>query len=175
MIRSTLRYNLMGNIPRGESPWGRAPTIRFGMAADAINVSDTCYMTVVQYYLANLGTTMESQVTSSVAPPIYVETSLRCNLSVVNSFSVPLCLAVCRASPSFLYQISLEELRDPSSLVAARLSRTRILAVTPSPRFRANQWPTSPLSRTERIMLRHPSPSPRFPRVQRRAHHPYRF
>src|SRR5712672_3494167 len=130
MIRSALQYDLMGNIPRGESPWGRAPTIRFGMAADAINVSDTCYMTVVQYYLANLGTTMESQVTSSVAPPIYVETSLRCNLSVVNSFSVPLRLAVCCASPSFLYRISLEELQDPSSLVAARLSRTCILAVT---------------------------------------------
>src|SRR5712671_4628155 len=30
-------------------------------------------------------------------------------------------------------------------------------------RFRANQRPISPLSRTERIMLRHPSPSPRFP------------
>src|SRR5712672_1548800 len=40
---------------------------------------------------------------------------------------------------------------------------------TPSPRFRANQRPTLPLSRTERIMLHRPSPSPRFPRAQRRA------
>ena len=68
MIRSALRYDLMGIIPRGESPWGQAPTIRFEMAVDAINVSDTCYLTVVRYYLANLGTTMESQVRSSVAP-----------------------------------------------------------------------------------------------------------
>src|SRR5712675_3122000 len=44
-----------------------------------------------------------------------------------------------------------------------------------SPHFRANQRPTSPLSRTERIMLCHPSPSPRFPRVQRRARHPPPF
>src|SRR5712672_2405214 len=41
--------------------------------------------------------------------------------------------------------------------------------------FRANQRPTSPLSRTERIMIRHPSPSPRFPRAQRRARHPPLF
>src|SRR5712671_1177468 len=46
---------------------------------------------------------------------------------------------------------------------------------TPLPRFRANQRPTSPLSRMERIMLRHPSPSPRFPHAQRRARHPYCF
>src|SRR5712672_3518943 len=70
MICSALRYNLMGNIPRGESPWGWAPTIHFGMAADAINVSDTCYLTAVLYYIANLGTTMESQVRSSVGPPV---------------------------------------------------------------------------------------------------------
>src|SRR5712671_6416302 len=44
-----------------------------------------------------------------------------------------------------------------------------------SPRFRANQRPTSPLSRTERIMLRRPSPSPRFPRTQTRARHPLRY
>ena len=58
----------MGIVPRGESPWGWAPTIRFGMAADAINVSETTYLTAVRYYLANLGTTMESQVRSSVYP-----------------------------------------------------------------------------------------------------------
>src|SRR5712672_811780 len=44
-----------------------------------------------------------------------------------------------------------------------------------SPPFRANQRPTSPLSRTERIMLRHPSPSLRFPRAQRRARRPPLF
>src|SRR5712672_1097340 len=54
-------------------------------------------------------------------------------------------------------------------------SEERSSTPTPLPRFRANQWPTSPLSRMERIMLRRPSPSPRFPRTQRRAHHPYRF
>jgi len=58
----------MGIVPRGESPWGRAPTIRFWMAVDAINVSESTYLTAVRYYLANLGTTMESQVRSSVAP-----------------------------------------------------------------------------------------------------------
>ena len=60
----------MGIIPHGESPWGWAPTIRFWMAIDAINVSDTCYLTAVRYYLANLGTTMESQVRSSVGPSV---------------------------------------------------------------------------------------------------------
>src|SRR5712672_4500779 len=54
-------------------------------------------------------------------------------------------------------------------------SEERSSMPTPSRHFRANQWPTSPLSRTERIMLRHPSPSPRFPRVQRRARHPLPF
>src|SRR5882672_7249414 len=44
-----------------------------------------------------------------------------------------------------------------------------------SPHFRANQRPISPPSRTERIMLRRPSPSPRFPRTQRRARHPHQF
>src|SRR5712672_2787241 len=44
-----------------------------------------------------------------------------------------------------------------------------------SPRFRANQRPISPLSRTERIMLRRPSPSPQFPRAQRKARHPLHF
>src|SRR5712671_720563 len=48
-------------------------------------------------------------------------------------------------------------------------SEERSSTPTPSPRFRANQRPTLPLSRTERIMLHRPSPSPRFPRAQRRA------
>ena len=95
MIRSVLRYDLMGIILHGEFPWGWAPTIRFGMAADAINVSDTYDLTAVRYYLANLGTTMESQVTSSVAPlcePIHR------NLSVLDPFLSSPRLAVCRAS-----------------------------------------------------------------------------
>src|SRR5712672_545953 len=54
-------------------------------------------------------------------------------------------------------------------------SEERSSTPTPSRHFRANQRPTSPLSRTERIMLRHPSPSPRFPRAQRRARPPHRF
>src|SRR5712672_1561709 len=54
-------------------------------------------------------------------------------------------------------------------------SEERSSTSTPSPRFRANQRPTLPLSRTERIMLQRPSPSPQFPRVQKRACHPYRF
>src|SRR5882757_4935523 len=98
MIRSALRYDLMGIIPHEESPWGWAPTIRFGMAADAINVSETTYLTAVLYYLVNLGTTLESQVRSSVAPPCR-------RLSTVVNFSNRLFLsspfsshlAVCRA------------------------------------------------------------------------------
>src|SRR5712671_8164334 len=39
-------------------------------------------------------------------------------------------------------------------------SEERSSTPTPSPHFRANQRPTSPLSRTERIMLYCPSPSP---------------
>jgi len=54
-------------------------------------------------------------------------------------------------------------------------SEERSSTPTLSPRFRANQWPILPLSRTERIMLRRPSPSPRFPHAQRRARHPYCF
>src|SRR5712675_687570 len=54
-------------------------------------------------------------------------------------------------------------------------SEERSSMPTPSPHFRANQRPTSPLSRTERIMLHRPSPSPRFPHAQRRARHPYQF
>src|SRR5882757_7923706 len=55
------------------------------------------------------------------------------------------------------------------------LSEERSSTPTPLPHFRANQRPISPLSRTERIMLHHPSPSPRFPRAQRKARHPHRF
>jgi len=55
-----------GDYPLEGIPLRLHPTIRFGMAVDAINVSETTYLTVVRYYLANLGTTMESQVRSFV-------------------------------------------------------------------------------------------------------------
>src|SRR5712671_3471218 len=97
------------------------------MAADAINVSDTCYLTAVRYYLANLGTTMESQVRSSVGPPTFCLPCIFCP----NLFSCPpshlLRLAVCRAPPLTSPATPRRSLFD---LVAARLSRTRILAVT---------------------------------------------
>src|SRR5712671_4528957 len=88
----------MGIIPHGESPWGWAPTIRFGMAVDAISVLDTCYLTAVRYYLANLGTTLESQVTSSVAPPTICLSHLQSILFLIHLPSLR--LAVCRASLS---------------------------------------------------------------------------
>jgi len=125
----------MGIIPRGESPWGGAPTIRFGMAADAINVSETTYLTVVRYYLANLGTTMESQVRSSrctltpVVPSAYSgtpPTSVQIYQSLTPS-SFP-CALLCATLLSSLngqtYKGTL------LTQVAARQSRTRILAVT---------------------------------------------
>src|SRR5712675_1665605 len=119
----------MGIIPRGESPWGWAPTIRFGMAADAISVSETTYLTAVRYYLANLGTTVESQVRSFVYSPILsdpLSDPFYLNLSVVlfSSPSVPRCV------PRPLSTGLTISRRDPPNLVAARLSRTHILAVT---------------------------------------------
>src|SRR5712671_1646054 len=63
-IHSAIRYDLMGIMSCGESPWGWAPTIRFRMAVDAIDVMSTTYLPDVRYYLANLGTALESQVTS---------------------------------------------------------------------------------------------------------------
>src|SRR5712672_3031522 len=100
-MRSALRYDLMGIIPRGESPWGWAPTICFGMATDAINVSETTYLTAVQYYLANLGTTMESQVRSSVAPCYSVSLlPFYCNL--YSDSSLLPCASLC-AAPLPLY------------------------------------------------------------------------
>jgi len=118
----------MGIISHGESPWGWAPTICFGMAADAINVSETTYKTAVRYYLANLGTTMESQVRSSVsslesvASPVSTPT-----YRFLTLLSVPLHLAVCRAS--LFSELSNVE-GAPSTQVTACQSRTRILAVT---------------------------------------------
>src|SRR5712672_66434 len=117
----------MGIVPRGESPWGWAPTIRFGMAADAINVSETTYLTAVLHYITNLGTTMESQVRSSVVPSV---SSLRIcrtfNLSVLTS--LPLCASLCAAP--LLSVSNPDGLVNIQVLVAACLSRTRILAVT---------------------------------------------
>src|SRR5882757_4718718 len=115
MIRSALQYDLMGIIPRGESPWGWAPTIRFGMAADAINVSETTYLTAVRYYLANLGTTMESQVRSSVSFPRIC----RNLLSQPSSLS---CASLCAALP--LQKLSSHLHERPLDLVAAHHSRT---------------------------------------------------
>ena len=60
------------------------------MAADAINVSETTYLTAVRYYLANLGTTMESQVRSSVGPSHSVESPYSVD-SVYPDYSVLLC------------------------------------------------------------------------------------
>src|SRR5882672_7239342 len=114
----------MGIIPRGESPWGWAPTIRFGMAADAINVSETTYLTAVRYYLANLGTTMESQVRSSVRPFVYLSIPVR--IYSLGLFSPSLRLAVCRAS---FPCTTLDSTNDQLRTVVTRLSRTRILAV----------------------------------------------
>src|SRR5712672_1534807 len=111
MIHSVLQYDLMGIVPRGESPWGWAPTIRFGMAADAINVSETTYLTAVRYYLANLGTTMESQVRSSVAPS--VASPYRLNLSVPKSL-FPSRLAVCRAPLSLSFGTPKKSHEPPS-------------------------------------------------------------
>src|SRR5882757_3001155 len=112
----------MGIIPRGESPWGCAPTICSGMAADAINISESTYLTAVRYYLANLGTTMESQVRSSVAPPVSVPI-----YQFLTLLSFLLRLAVCRASLSS-GQSNIEGAL--STQVAACQSRTCILAVT---------------------------------------------
>jgi len=113
----------MGIIPHGESPWGWAPTIRFGMAVDAINVSETCYLTVVRYYITNLGTTMESQVRSFVAPPVYLSVAIYPLLTSL----FPLRLAVCHAL-SLIFSTIYK--RDQLDLVAIRHNGTRILAVT---------------------------------------------
>src|SRR5712671_6426117 len=136
MIHSVLRYDLMGIIPRGESPWGWTPTIHFGMVADAINVSETTYLTDVRYYLANLGTTMESQVRSSVdsvysvysvSPSVYpVATAVA--PSIYPFYPLFSCASLCAVLPSASKPNNLHY--DLAPLVAARLSRTRILAVT---------------------------------------------
>ena len=45
---STLRYDLMGIIPRRGFPCAWIPTIRFGMATGAINVSETTCLSTVR-------------------------------------------------------------------------------------------------------------------------------
>jgi len=102
-----IRYDTFSNTIRSDGdyplegiPLRLHPTICFGMAIDAINVSRTTYLTVVRYYLANLETTMESQVRSSVSlsfclPAVSVRTWTSNPLSLPSSF--PLRLAVCRA------------------------------------------------------------------------------
>src|SRR5712675_2915753 len=87
----------MGIIPHGEPPWGWASTIRFGMATDAISVSETTYLTAVRYYLANLGTTMESQVRSSVAPHYSVYSVKFLTISIYLSYLSPPCASLCAA------------------------------------------------------------------------------
>ena len=47
MIHSAIRYDLMGIISCGKSPWGWAPTIRSGVAVDAS--SDSELLTCLQY------------------------------------------------------------------------------------------------------------------------------
>jgi len=132
----------MGIVLCRESPWGWAPTIHFGMAVDAINVSEITYATPVPYYLANLGTTMESQVRSSVAlcrtpvTPLY-RLGFPFNLSQVLS-PFP-CASLCAALPSLSLWISLRDSQGLYNLVAARLSRTPILAVTARDRRRAGE------------------------------------
>src|SRR5712672_518060 len=64
ILSTTIRSD--GDYPSEGIPLRLHPTIRFGMAVDAIKRLGTTYRPVVRYYLANLGTTMESQVRSSV-------------------------------------------------------------------------------------------------------------
>ena len=118
----------MGIIPCGESPWGWAPTIRYGMATDAINISETCYLTAVLYYIANLGMTMESQVRSSGRTLICHTFCLSVAIySLLTSLSSP-CASLCAVPP--LSHTLYDPVQNRHDLVAARLSRTRTLAVT---------------------------------------------
>src|SRR5712671_98892 len=45
--------------------------------------------------------------------------------------------------------------------------------ITRTTRLQPNQRNILPLTRREEIMLQHPSPSPRFPHIPRRARHPH--
>src|SRR5712672_4527697 len=70
-IRSDGDYTPWG-IPMGLGPLLYA----LGWPLMPSNVSDTYDLTAVRYYLANLGATMESQVTSSVLSPRICRTPL---------------------------------------------------------------------------------------------------
>ena len=86
-----------GDYPLEGIPLRLHPTIRFGMAVDAINVSRTTYLTVVRYYLANLETTMESQVRSSVFPVSLDIDNLLCTAIHCSSPSPLSCASLCAA------------------------------------------------------------------------------
>jgi len=118
-IRSALRYDLMGIIPVG-IPMGLTPTIRFGMAAD--DHVRILLLDAVLYYLANLGTTMESKLDLSSQPlyPVY-----SCAIYSLILLS-PLCASLC-AAPPLANSTNPREILDS---VAASHSKDRILAVT---------------------------------------------
>src|SRR5712672_469972 len=107
----------MGNIPCGGFPCNWTPTIRFEMAVDANNEPETTYLTAVRYYLANLGTTVESQVRSSVYSVYSVYSAYSVFLSGCrlptsrrNLFPLPpslLRLAVCHAPSAYPLRLSL--------------------------------------------------------------------
>jgi len=99
------------------------------MAADAISVSETTYLTAVLYYITNLGTTVESQVRSFVALPVSLLHYSPLSKSISSQFSSPLSRAsLCAVLPSPLNTKFTLRLEDDQ--VAARQSRTHILAVT---------------------------------------------
>src|SRR5712671_6453380 len=82
-------------------------TIRFWMAADAINVSDFCYHLPLYKYIVNLGATMELQVRSSVYSVYFCLSCLFPCLSVVPSqnlvFSLCPCALLCATPLSLCF------------------------------------------------------------------------
>ena len=130
ILSTTIRSD--GDYPSEGIPLRLFPTIRFGIAIDAINVSESTYLPSVRYYLANLGTTMESQVRSSVfspkspilhLPPVDVGCHPGLQQSIHFS-SFPPRFAVCRA---FLQSF------QNSSLRRKRFSRTQSLPALAGP------------------------------------------
>src|SRR5712672_1438581 len=99
------------------------------MAVDAINVSELTYLSVIRHYLANLGTTMESQVTSSVylssvsfssssrpsplSPPVFSLQSAKSSLDL-SPFS---CVLLCAAPPPIPQRPCLPPYYSPSRLL----------------------------------------------------------
>jgi len=86
---SALRYDLMGITLRRGFPCVWTPTIRFRMAVDAIAFRILSTRLPVRYYLANLGTTMESQVRSSVHPSTLSILSIPSYLSLCQTVCLP--------------------------------------------------------------------------------------